>query len=157
MNKKRMSLLSLLALALLVLALPGIVQDAEAVIRVSASLHTPNVRVRVGNTSYSRYRHARVVRVPVRRRMYYRIAKHDWRIAQRLAWYTGVPAKKLIRLRRHGYRWFEIGRWLDLPRPVVQAAMHKRSWKRFLRTGLVDGHGPRGHKKIRIVTYYDDF
>jgi len=157
MNKKRMSLLSLMALALLVLALPGIARDAEAVITVRASLHTPNVRVGVGNTSYSRYRHARVVRIPVRRRTYYRIAKHDLRIAQRLAWYTGVPAKKLIRLRRNGYRWFEIGRWLDLPRPVVQAAMHKKSWNRFLRTGLVDGHSPRRNKKIRIVTYYDGY
>lgn len=147
--------MSLIALVLLVLALPGIVQDAEAVIRVGVSLHAPNVRVRVGNTSYGRYRRSRVVRIPVRRHTYYRIAKHDRMIARRLAWYTGVPAKRLIRLRRFGYRWFEIGRWLDLPRPVVRAAMHQRSWNRFLRTGRHAGYGPRRHKRVHDVTYFD--
>ena len=83
--------------------------------------------------------------MPVRRRVY-RIAQHDLRVARRLAWYSGVPARELIRHRRYGYTWVEIGRWYHMPRRVVRAAMSRRHWNRLLHAeGYVamyeDGHG----------------
>lgn len=131
MKKMRMSVLSLIALALLVG--PGIVQAAEAGIRFNATLHTPNVRVRVGNTPLGHYRVYKRGYLPIRRLQPYRIGKRDLKIAHRLARYTGVPARELIQLKRQGYSWIEIGRWLSLPRRVVRAAMHQRSWNLFLR------------------------
>jgi hypothetical protein len=95
-------------------------------------VRTPNVRIHVGNTS-SHYRSYKRGHLPVRKNLYLRITQRDRQIARRLARYTGVPARKLVQLRRHGFHWFEIGRWLDLPRPVIRAARHHRSWKRFLR------------------------
>jgi hypothetical protein len=156
MKKTRMRLLSLIALALLVITVSGVLQDAEAEVRVGAAVRTPNVSVRIGNTYCSHYGGYTRVRIPIRRYPVYRIAERDRIIAHRLAWYTGVPARTLIRLRRYGYQWFEIGRWLRLPRPVVRAAMHHRSWNLFLRKGrLHAGYGLGRHKKLRVVTYYD--
>jgi hypothetical protein len=130
MKRMRMNLLSLVALALLVA--PVIVQAAEAGIRFDATVNTTHVRVRLGSTPSIHYRIYRRGHLPIRRLRPYRIVMPDRRIAQRFARYTGVPARELIQLRRRGYTWFEIGRWLGLPRRVVVAAMHRRSWNRFL-------------------------
>lgn len=130
MKKIQTILMGLSGLALLLVA-PGNVQNADAGIRVKASVHTPNVHVRIGNTSSKHYRSYKRGYRPVRHD--YRVTKRDQRIARRLARYTGVPARKLIRLRRDGYRWFEIGRHLEIRGRVVQAAMYQRSWQRFLR------------------------
>jgi hypothetical protein len=114
------------------------------------------VRVRVGNAPPVHYRTVRVRRLPVFGRRIFRIAKQDQRIAHRLAMYTGVPEHELLRLRRFGYQWFEIGRWLHLPQQLVRAAMHKGTWKRFLREEQLfagRGHAPYGGQ---IVVYYID-
>ena len=85
---------------------PVLAERAEAEVRFDVSVNTPNIRVRVGNDAY---RHPRVHRTghrPVRRDHYF---VEDREIAFRLARYAGVRQKRLIRLRRRGYRWFEIG------------------------------------------------
>lgn len=129
MKRMRMTLLSLMALALLVA--PVIVQAAEAGIRFNVAVSTPHVRVRVGNAP-SGYRIYKRGYLPVRRLIVYKIGTRDRKIALRLAQYTGMPARELVHLRHRGYTWFEIGRWLGLPRPVIRAAMHPRTWKTFL-------------------------
>ena len=133
MKRLRTSLLAVAALALLVTM--ALVRDAEAEVRFSAALRTPTVSVRIGNAHRGPYGHVRIGRLPVRPRRHYRIVKHDRRVARRLARYTGVHFRELIRLRAYGYTWFEIGRWLRLPRRVVRAAFNKHSWKRFTRGG----------------------
>jgi len=130
MKKMLTSVVGLMALALL--AGPGIVGDADAEIRIDANLRTPHVDVCIGNVPSKHYRSDLRVRLPISTRHHYKVGKPDRKIAQRLARYTGVPARELIQLRGHGYGWFQIGRWLHLPRPVVRAAMHQKRWKRFL-------------------------
>ena len=153
MRRMRRNLMSIMAMALLIG--PGLVQDADAQIRFKAALHTPNVHIRVGNGYYGPYRRGRIRHLPIRRRRVYRINERDRNIARRLAWYSGVQMRELIRLRSYGYNWFEIGRWIDLPRPVVNAAMNQRSWKRFLiKKGLLaqGGNTPQGHGRL-IYTF----
>lgn len=155
MKRMRMSLLSLAALALL--AGPGIVQDAKAGIRINATLHTPTVRVCIGNAPSCRYRSCRGGYLPVRVHQYYRVDMRDRKIAHRLARYTGVPSRKLIQLKRRGYHWFEIGRWLHVPRPVVRAAMDHRSWKRFLREERrYARRGAYRRGRRQVVYFYND-
>ncbi|UCF04839.1 MAG: hypothetical protein JSV33_13075 [bacterium] len=152
MRRMRMSLLSLMALALLVG--PGIVQGAEGGVRFNATIHTPNVRVRIGNTPTGYYYRGR--HLPIRRHHYYRIRQRDRAIAHRLAWYTGVPARELIRLRRSSYSWMEIGHWLYLPRRVVRAALNQRSWKRFLLEERLARCGGYRQGLRRVICLYDD-
>ncbi len=133
MRKTRMILLSLIALALLVGS--GFMRNAEAGIRVDATLYTPTVHVSIGNMSSGRHQGYTIGHLPIRRPRHYKVGRRDRAIAHRLARYTGVPARRLTRLRAYGYNWSEIGRWLCLPRQVVRAAMYQRSWNRFLREG----------------------
>jgi hypothetical protein len=149
----RLSLLSLLALV--VLAGSGIVSDAGAVIRVDATYRSPNVRVRVSNKPVY-YPTQKKRHLPIYAQRHHKISRQDRMMARRLGRYTGVPARKLIQLRRAGYRWFEIGRWLYVPRPVVRAARHERTWKRFLRQERrLARFGTRTHE-WRHVAYMDD-
>jgi len=126
---------------------------AGAEIRVAASVNAPGVSVHVGTVPSGYYTIERYRRMPEHRYMYYEITRQDRMIARRVSWYTGVPLGELLRLRRDGYGWFEIGNWLHMPRPVVRAAMGQRSWDRFL---LDQRRLERiyGRQKQR-VTYYN--
>ena len=133
MKRVRMSMLGLIAF----FAVIATFQTARADVRVKATLTTPTVRVHVGNTSEGFYR-GEVVgrrhdRFNDRFHNHYRLDRRDRNVSVRLARYTGVPSYDLIDMRRHGYRWVEIGRWLDLPRPAIRAAFNQRTWQRFLR------------------------
>ncbi len=167
MRTMRLSLLSLLALVLL--AGSGIGSDADAGVRIDATYRSPNVRVRVSNKpSYYPVRTKR--HRPIYVDAHHRISRQDRMMARRLGRYTSVPARELIQLRRLGYRWFEIGHWLYLPRPVVRAARHERSWRRFLhRERKLARFGSRTHEwrhgayrggtrthEWRHVAYMDD-
>ncbi len=127
MRRMQMSLLSVVALILLVV--PGI---AEAGIRFNATLFTPDMHISIGNKPSGQYRSYRTGHLQIRRHRHYKVGRRDREIARRLAWYTGVPLRDVIRLKRLGYQWFEIGRWLRVRRPVIRAAMNQRSWNRFL-------------------------
>jgi hypothetical protein len=135
MKRLRISLLSITALAVLVMpGMPGLLKNATAGVRVRATLHTPNVSIRVGNMPSRHYRSYVRKPLPIRR-VHHQviITRQDRKIAKRLAWYTGVPARELLFLKKRGFTWRSIGRWLDLPRTTMRAAMTQRSWKRFLR------------------------
>jgi hypothetical protein len=155
-----MNLLGLVALALAAGILT--VQDAQAKVRVKATLRTPNVRVDFGNGSSCRFHNCTIrhMPIPVNHR-YFKIGRRDRTIAVRLARYTGVPSRDLLRLRRHGFRWFEIGRFLHLPRPVVRAAMNHRTWKRFLREQRWIARHGNDRRRVRGVAHsydvYDDY
>jgi hypothetical protein len=152
MKRMLQSLMVIAALALLVVT--GLVRDAGAEVRVSATLRTPNVSVRIGNVPPGPHGRIRVRHLPARPRRQYRIVKRDRRIARRLARYTGVPVRELIRLRAYGYNWYEIGHWLRLPRRVVRAAFDKHSWKRFIHGGRrLAGHGKCGYGHGEVVVY----
>lgn len=148
------TLISLLTIAALTFAVGiGIATDARAEIRIAAVVHTPNVSVHAGYNPSGYYHIRPIRRIQARRYMYYEITRRDRMIARRMAWYTGVQRGELIRLRRHGYSWFEIGRWLHMPRAVVRAAMHQKSWNRFLREER--RHARMYGKRKQHVTYYD--
>jgi hypothetical protein len=140
-----------LAILLLVSGV-GFVDAAQADLRVDATLRGPGVQIRIGDGPHGvrgsiRVRHGERIRAP---RPIDVVDGRDRRIADRLSDYTGVSKRELLRLRRDGYRWSEIGRRLELPRHVVQAAADRDSWREFLRherrgsrRGHVDGRGWR--------------
>jgi len=131
MKKKHASLISLMALALVV---GSGVKDAKAEFKVTATLTTPNVRVHVRSTPTSPYRSYTTRYMPPARVItYYRPNPQDRAIAIRLAQYTGVTTRELIGMKRQGYTWVQIGRWLDLPHNAVRAARNGRTWQQFLR------------------------
>jgi hypothetical protein len=155
MKKMRITLMGAVVLA--VLATVTTAQDASARVRVTATVRTPTVRVHIGNTPVCRIHNCTIDHVALHaHRAYYQIGRQDRLIAVRLARFTGVPSRELLRLRRLGYRWFEIGRWLDLPRPVIRAAMQQGTWKRFLknRSWIAKKGGDRHWG--RRVAYVDD-
>ncbi len=133
MNTKKMNLViwSLLGGTALVLFLFA-ADDAEARVRVKAKVRTPYGVVHVDNGPSERHRVVRRGHLPARRHYDVRITKQDRQVAKRLAWYTGVSKQEILRLKRQGYRWGEIGRWLDVPRAVAQAAKHTPSWRRLV-------------------------
>lgn len=128
-NKKRLGFFSLPVLVLLLTI--GAVDEAQARIRVQATVKTPYGRVQIDNGAYHHTRGYRRA-LPVRHYEDYRVSKRDRNIARRLGRFTGVPKRELVQLRRQGYSWSEIGRWLDVPRKVVKAAKNGKSWKRFM-------------------------
>jgi len=130
MNTTRNSIVALAALTI-ILGI-GLADSAEAKIRVSATLRTPHAVVHYDNGPAPRVIY-RDRALPVRHYMKAKVSKRDRRIAKRLARYTGVPKRELIHLKRMGYRWGEIGRWLGVSPRVVRAAKQSRSWDRFLR------------------------
>ncbi len=148
MRTKRTKLLTFAAVTLAAGAF--IAADVAAEVHFNATVHTPGVSIHVGNAPAG-YRVARHIRpLPARGRID-RIAGHDNQVAHRLAWYTGMPAGELLKYRRYGYDWFEIGQWLSVPGRVVRAAMRERDWNHFLREhGYREGfngghrHGGRG-------------
>ncbi len=130
--KTRLTYLGLFTAALLICL--GGVQTATAGIRSSATIRTPHIGIQVNTGSVVHYPVAdRRMRIPVRRHMAFPVTKHDRKVARRLARYTGASKRELISLRSQGYRWSQIGRWLDLSRGTVRAAMDSHSWKRFLK------------------------
>jgi hypothetical protein len=151
---KRMKKSSMTIAAFALLATLVLVRDAEAEVRVSAVLQTPGLSVRIGTAPVGPYGSIRVGHLPVRTNMNYRIVKRDRLIADRLAWYTGVPVRELIRLRAYGYNWYEIGTWLRLPKTVVRAAFNRNSWSRFTRNGRnIAGYGPDRSKHQKVIVY----
>jgi hypothetical protein len=146
-RKTNLMIWSLLGLTALALFLFAAVDNAEAKVRVQATVRTPYGAVHIDNGSPARYRSPRVL--PARGHYYVKtaITKRDRKIAKRLARYTGVSQREILRLRRQGYRWGEIGNWLDLPRPVIRAAQHQQSWQRFLRHNRgYEKCGTRSHR-----------
>jgi len=129
--KTRIAYLSLIAAVLLIGTLG--VQTAEAGIRVRATVSTPHFGIQVNSGPVYHPQVVRRAQLPVRRHVSYRVSKHDKQVAGRLSRFTGVSKRELINLRAQGYRWKEIGRWLDLSRHTVKAAQDSRSWKRFLK------------------------
>jgi hypothetical protein len=131
--------------------------DASAGIRFRARINTPNLSVGVGNAPhrsygrvdydwrYNRRHNPRPIARPhlrVRRSdrdHRYNLSREDRRIARRLAKWTGYSKHELLNLRSDGYRWFEVGRLLDIRPGTVRAA--------------VNGTG-RGHGRYR--ERYDD-
>jgi len=139
-----------MALAALTILLGlGLAGRAEARIRVQATLSTPHVGIVIGNGPVIT-RPVPLRPLPVRVQRTFPVSKRDQRIARRLARYTGVSRGELIRARRMGYTWREIGAWLGVPPRVLQAAMSSRHWEGFPRSqgrhaGAAGNRGHAGH------------
>ncbi len=127
---------------------PLFADGAEAGIKYDVSVNTPNISVRVGNYPYRHHRVHGVQPRPVRIDGYLR---GDVKIAVRLSRYAGVRQKRLLGLRRRGYRWMEIGRMYNIPPRVVRAAMSHQTWNIFLKGNI--GAGKRGRGNIRSVAH----
>jgi hypothetical protein len=156
MRRKRTNLQILAAAILAAVAL--LATDVAAELRVSATVSTPAVSIRVGN-AYVGYRPLGPIRPLPCRGPIHRTIRHDVQVAHRLAWYTGMPQGELLRYRRFGYSWYEIARWLYLPGRVVRAAMSERGWNLFLHeggyhAGYYGRHGRGGHRHDRYGDHY---
>jgi hypothetical protein len=151
MEKKRMRQMTIAAVTFAAVAV--IAMQASAEIRIVASVNTPGASVHACNVPSCYYGTGYYRRVPAIRHVHYEITKRDRKISRRLAYFSGVPAHKLVRLRRRGFRWFEIGRMIHVPCRVVRAAFNERSWNRFLHQEL--RHAKRHGKKRKQFTYYE--
>ena len=126
MKEMRMNLLGAAALTLLLITLVAHYAKAE----------TPGDRIwRIsGDTAYLAGTSDRGVRTRVHTvRAVRRLTVQDHQVAARLATYTSVRERRLLRMRRLGHSWTEIARRLDLSPRVVNAAQDALSWHRFLR------------------------
>jgi len=144
MKRIQASLMSLVALALL----GSVAADtASAGVRTRATLQTPTLRVRLGNTRvvYTPYCEIEPATIRIHKRG--RLTARDRTIANRLSWYAGVPQRRVMKLRRQGYTWFGVGRFLHVRPRVVRAAMHQRSWSRFLQHERHFANGPGPHRR----------
>lgn len=130
MNTKRTTIMTLATIAL-ALGIGG-VADANAGLRIDARIHVGGGHTHIiyGSPDYGR---VCLPPLQVRQGLRVRVTRADRQIAARLARYTGVSSRKLLRLKRQGYRWQEIGRWLGLPHKTIRMAMDGRRWHRFLR------------------------
>ena len=156
MKRLKISLLSIAALAVLVG--PGMIKNATAGVRVKATVRTPNVSVRIGNTPSRHYRSFVRKPLPVRHvRHHVIITQQDRKIARRLARYTGVQARELIFLRARGFTWVTIGRWLELRPRAIRAAMRQDSWNRFLRHDCQMACCDDGRRRPHQVVYVDEY
>ena len=128
MNTLKMIILSLSALILFSIPTEALAGPSD--VRIRAKFRTPQVRVDVNlGTRYVTVRN----NLLHRDQRSLRLSRLDRQIAKRLASYTGMSKHRLLKYRANGYRWSEIGRWLDLPRRVVRAARSAESWREFLR------------------------
>ena len=130
MKRERMRRMTLAAV--IFAAVAALAAQAGAEIIIAAEVSAPGIRVHAGNVpSCNNYTYL-ARRMPARGYIHHEITLRDRRIARRLAWYTGVPAPRILRLRSFGYTWNEIGRALYVPRNVVRAAKSQKKWNRFL-------------------------
>ena len=118
MKTKRRDLAIILAFGIILGAL--VAKEARAGIRVNARILTPHGTIQVVNGPNQRHT-ARV------------ITRNDRKVAKRLARYAGVKKREILDLRRLGYRWTEIGVWLEVPHRAVQAAQRAHTWSRYMR------------------------
>lgn len=133
MHTHRYRFSGILALALLIATFSA--DRADAGLRVRADVRVPGGVIRL-QTAGQPVRVIQRLPAPTGRRIVVRTedSRHDRQVARRLARHTGVDRGELLRLRRLGYDWVEIGLWLELPRQAVRAAQHDDSWERYLRS-----------------------
>jgi len=157
MKRIQASLMSLVALALL----GSVAADtASAGVRVKATLRTPTLVVRTGNVHVDHDPYCRIEPATIRVHQRGRVTAYDRVIARRLASYTGVPTRRVLKLRRQGYTWFGVGRFLHLRPRVVRAAFQQRSWNRFMRRHAEFARHPGPHRRnvMHVDEYqFDDF
>ncbi|MBN2070117.1 MAG: hypothetical protein JW814_01570 [Candidatus Krumholzibacteriota bacterium] len=130
------------------IVIPLLAEDTAAQVRFNAVLKTPDIQIRAGNDSYRHRGNVRIYHGQIRPGRSAPAVYEDRKIAFRLAAWSGIRERKLIRMRRHGYRWAQIGRFYNIPPGVVRAAMDQRQWNRFLEkemriTGNSHGRGRR--------------
>jgi len=123
MTTKRRDLSIIIAFGIILGTL--VASQARAEIRVNARVRVPGGVIQIDNGVHRHH----VGRPTVIREL----NRQDRKIARRLARYTGVAKRDILRLRRVGYRWNEIGRWLELSRRTMQAAKHADTWARFMK------------------------
>ncbi len=106
--------LSLSALMILISASLA-AAPAQAGIKFGVRVDTPVVKARYHSGHGSRI-HVRVPSYDYR----VQITKFDRKVARKLARRTDYNKRELLRLKRAGYNWREIGRMLHLPRKMVR-------------------------------------
>lgn len=132
MKSAQRNFVGLMALALLIAMIP--VQQANADVKIRATVKTPHLAVRV-NTSPRPGGHVLVQRQPAGRHEAVVIDRQDRRVAKRLAKFTGRDKRDLLQMRLRGYSWSQIGSMLNLRPQVVRAAVNAESWERFQHRG----------------------
>ncbi len=156
MRTKHASIIGLLTIILIAGA--AAVEEARAEIRVRATLNTPQVRLHVSNAPSGPQRYMVRDRGSYHYRNRHQVSRRDRLVAKRISRYCGIPRRELIDLRWYGYTWREIGRWYELPRPLIRAANgDDRKWRRWLKHHRVRGHrGREMARRDRRHLGYDD-
>ena len=146
MKTLKMTFISLPVLAILLTV--GAVDEAQARIRVKGSIKIPHGVIQVDNGPNYRTRGYRPA-PRIRPYQQVRVTKKDQKIARRLGRYTGVPKRELVQMRKQGYSWKEIGRWLGVSNKAIRASRTQARWERFL-------DRQRGCRYHEVGGYYND-
>ncbi|MCP4571710.1 MAG: hypothetical protein GY838_05105 [bacterium] len=146
MKTRRASIIGLLTI---IIAGSAAFEEARAEILVKATVTTPQVRLHLSNAPAGHNRYVARDRGSYRHRIRRHVSRIDRAMAKRLARVTGIPRRELLDQRRFGYTWREIGRWYDLPRPMIRAASDHRSWKRWLQRDRMQ------NRRGRVACRYD--
>jgi len=134
----RRSSLSALGILALLLPLTLSAQQASAELRVRAEIRTPNVRVRLGNDRGRMLHRKPLHRRPILRSKIYssctmQLTGQDRHIAKRMAYVAGTRKGRLLKLRRSGFSWREIGWDLGLSRREMHWAINGKTMHGFAR------------------------
>lgn len=136
MKTLKMAILSLSALIVFLAPTQTLAGSSDFGIRVK--VRTPQVRVNVGTRDRSG---SDYVWRTGQDRSSLHLSKRDYRMAARLADYTGISKHRIMKMRSRGHSWSEIGYRLDLPKRVIRAARSAKKWNQFMR--------PRGWCGVR--------
>ncbi len=149
MQTKRYGFTGILALVLLLGTLAA--ERADAGLQVRARVRIPGGVIQVQTPGQPvRMIHRVTTPAPRHRHVHAQVTRHDRQVAGRLARFTGVEKSELLRLRRLGYGWTEIGLWLELPRRAMVAVQDADTWSRYQRSSRrlgqdrLPAHGPNG-------------
>lgn len=133
---KQNSRAALMALSLMILMGAALAaSSAEAGVNVKVRINTPAVKATLHSGG-----HGPGLRVQVQpQRHQFRITKFDRKVARKLARRTAYNKQELLRLKRDGYSWAQVGNILHLPRRSVQNILRQvslemdRGWQRLER------------------------
>lgn len=138
-SMKQNSRAALVALSLTILMSATLAAgNAEAGVNFKVRVNTPAVKASLHSGG-----HGSGLRIRVQPQRYQvKITEFDRKVARKLAKRTAYNKQELLRLKRNGYSWREIGYMLDLPQKMVRRVLRDVRYT----LSRADNHYHGGHK-----------